>query len=74
MKENKSYTQKHKEADALLVKVYGELLDQKIISSTCIDIAEKLGKTNMTILNYFRGRGSDGYLKDAILNQFKNKI
>ena len=35
-------------------------------------VADKLGITDQTVINYLSGRTKDGYLTDAIIKEFKS--
>lgn len=61
------YREKHKDADVRISHAYNQLIDggerqYKILS----DLSKSLGKSSPTIMNYIRGKGADGFLKESI--------
>jgi predicted transcriptional regulator len=74
MKETKIFSEKHNGANIALAKALSRLKERKEVTNVAIDVGKELGVTHTTIINYLQGRGKDGYLKEAILNQLKTKI
>jgi predicted transcriptional regulator len=71
--ENKTYTIRHKEANAALVRVSTKLKAEKELMPACKKIAKIVSIHPNTVKNYLLGQGKDGYLKEEILNNLKNK-
>lgn len=72
MEANQKLVSRHKEIDKELGMVSRKVLGKaKSHFSIANKIAGKYGKSWQTILNYANGEGSDGYLKEAILEEFK---
>ena len=63
---------RHKMADAKLRKLSEKLLEGNH-KSMLSPIAESLGCTYQTVRNYCYGMGSDGFLKEAIIEEIKKK-
>ena len=68
-----TYKEKHNAADLGISQAYNRLIDNgerqyKILSK----LSGTLGKSSPTIMNYIRGKGADGFLKEAIINELKN--
>ncbi len=42
------------------------------ITSIYVQVGLKLGITGQTVYNYVNGRGGDGYMIDALIEEFKN--
>ncbi len=71
--EAKKLKKRHKVTDALLNKISNKVFDSsdKPAYLICKEIGEKFGIVSATVSTYCAGRGKDGYLKEAILEEFK---
>lgn len=69
----KELAQRHKDIDKELIqsyKVFSLRYKFQIVTATK-RLGKILGITGQTIINYCKGGGSDGFLKEAILKQLK---
>lgn len=72
MEANQRLISRHKEIDKELGLVSRKVLSKaKSHFSIANKIAAKYDKSWQTILNYANGQGSDGFLKEALLEDFK---
>lgn len=62
---------RHKETDIQLKKLAPSLFDKKDSRDRLYKIAANCNVTAQTVKNYIYGIGSDGYLKDAIIEELK---
>lgn len=62
---------KKKENVKLLQGLANEKCKNKVASMVYSAIGIKVNKTGQTILNYISGNAKDGYLLDAIIEEFK---
>lgn len=63
--------QRHKIATEELMKIAKPILDVKQNNEILNKIAKKVGVSDMTVLNYSYGRCKDGFLTEAITDEFK---
>lgn len=47
------------------------IIEKHGLKKVCIQVAEILGVSFQTVVNYIYGRSKDGYLCEAITEQFK---
>lgn len=48
-----------------------KMTGSKSITSIYVQIGLKLGLTGQTVYNYVHGKGGDGYMIDALIEEFK---
>lgn len=62
---------RHKEASAELKKVALPYIDNNTLNSVALKIGGILGVSFQTVVNYVYGKAKDGFLTEAISNEFK---
>lgn len=69
-----TFKERHTDIDKILKQEAQRVLDKSHLSQSVIfaRIGSNLEITGQTVINYVNGEGKDGYLKDAILKEFKN--
>jgi predicted transcriptional regulator len=64
-----------KRKDEIRGKLFSVQIPRRQETSICWEIGKSLGITGTTIQNYLRGRIGDGYMAEAIYNEFvKHKL
>lgn len=71
MEAKKRLNGRHKQARSELKKVAMPYIDGNSLNSVAMGISKKLGISFQTVVNYVHGRAKDGYLTEAITNEFK---
>lgn len=66
----------HKNTDKILLIAASNTIDAGKITGVSKRLAEKYNVSDQTILNYIHGRGKDGFLKQLLIEDFKeiNKV
>lgn len=62
---------RHSEAYLKLHKVANPKIKKKGLVVCCTLVATELGVSSQTVINYIGSRGKDGYLTEAITQQFR---
>lgn len=63
---------KHRDAIKQLQDVANPVTEKYGLVISSKKVAKNLKKSPQTIMNYIRGRGKDGYLTDAITQEFQS--
>lgn len=73
MEKTITFKERHKLVDKELVSLSNKVFKKSDLSAAaiCNKIAVNFDVTSQTVFNYATGSGKDGYLKDAILQEFK---
>lgn len=71
MEPKKKLKVRHKEASAELKKVALPYIDNNTLNSVALNIGGILGVSFQTVVNYVYGKAKDGFLTEAICNEFK---
>ena len=71
MEPKKKLKVRHKEASAELKKVALPYIDNNTLNSVALKIGGILGVSFQTVVNYVYGKAKDGFLTEAISNEFK---
>ncbi len=71
MEPKKQLKVRHKEASAELKKVALPYIDNNTLNSVALKIGGILGVSFQTVVNYVYGKAKDGFLTEAISNEFK---
>lgn len=73
MIENLEFKEKHKVLNEELVRLSKEVFNKVDLSINvvCTKIAAKCEVTAQTVINYCNGQGSDGLLKQTIIDELK---
>ena len=71
MEPKKQLEVRHKEASAELKKVALPYIDNNTLNSVALKIGGILGVSFQTVVNYVYGKAKDGFLTEAISNEFK---
>jgi hypothetical protein len=71
MEPKKQLKVRHKEASAELKKVALPYIDNNTLNSVALKIGGILGVSFQTVVNYVYGKAKDGFLTEAICNEFK---
>lgn len=71
MEAKKQLRQRHKEACLELKKIASPYIDNTTLNAEAVKIGRELGVSFQTVVNYVYGKSKDGYLTEAIIDQFK---
>lgn len=72
MEAKKQLRQRHKEACSQLKKIASPYIDNNTLNAQAITIGKRLGVSFQTVVNYVYGKSKDGYLTEAITNEFQS--
>lgn len=70
MEAKKQLKQRHKEACAELKKIALPFIDNGTLNEQARLIEKRLGISYQTVVNYVYGKAKDGYLTEAITQEF----
>lgn len=59
-----------KRKDEIKGKLFSVEIPKRQESSTCWGVGKNLGVTGTTVMNYLKGKVNDGYLAEAIYDEF----
>lgn len=74
MEAKKQLRQRHKEACLELKKAASPFIENETLNKVAIAIGKNVGVSFQTVVNYVYGKSKDGYLTEAMTQQFKNTI
>lgn len=64
--------ERHKEAHKKLTRIANPVIARKGLKHTCTHVGDRLDISFQTVINYLSGRCKDGFLTEAITNEFQN--